>query len=153
MTMGASNGLGSCGARWRGPRRWNDGVGAGLVPRLGRGLLAYCHARFEEILSDLMGYVEAEDRNTLGQMVGRNQERMPAQMALVAEELGRGDRVRQKVLVDVISVVGMHGKKLVPEPVLAKLGRRVLRFEEVRDTQEHPSHGLHCSENRSPKWG
>ena len=79
MTMSASNGLGCYGgARWFGPRRWNDAVGGGMVRPLGRRLLAYRHAQFEGILPDLTGCPEVEDINTLGLMFpqesGRNQE-------------------------------------------------------------------------------
>lgn len=74
MTMSGSNGLRSCGGAL-GPRRWNDALGGGVVRLLGRPLLAYRHAQFEEILPDLTGCLETENRNTLGQMFPQEIER------------------------------------------------------------------------------
>ena len=147
MTMSASNGLGFCGfAQWFDWRRWSDAAGGGMVRLLGRRLPA-CH-HFEEMLPDLMGYLEAEDRNSLGGMfpqgIGQNREglwRMRAQMEHVAEGLGRGDGFQERTLVQVRSVVGVHDKSLVAGPVLAKVESRILGYEEVRYIQE-PSQRL-----------
>jgi len=67
MRMSGSNGLHSCGGAL-GPHRWNDALGGGMVRLLGGRLPAYRHAQFEEILPDLTGYLETENKNTLGQV-------------------------------------------------------------------------------------
>jgi len=149
MKTSASNGLGSCGdAQWIGWRRWNDAVGGGMVRLLGRRLPA--HRRFEEMSPDLMGYLEAEDRNSLGRVfpqgIGQNRDglwRMRVQMEQVAEGLGRSDGFQEQALVRVRSVVGVHDKRLVGGPVLANVKSLILRYEyeEVRYIQE-PSQGL-----------
>lgn len=58
---------------------------------------------------------------------------MPAQMQLVAEELGCYGR---QILVQVRSLVEGHDDMPVPRPAQAKLRSRVLRYEEVRCIQE-----------------